>query len=109
MEETQRVRLQNLRQAKNAPQFFRRGWNAHGKQLIASLGGSDQMAYWTDPANPGHQGRHFVEWPAFAELLEAAKLSNVKARIFHSPLFIQMQCDFGMALDAGYWVDENRS
>src|ERR1700690_1433397 len=101
------MRLQNLRQSEDAAQFFSSGRNANSEQLIARLGGGDEMADWTYAADAGHERWHLVKWTAFAELFEAAKLRDVEAGFVDSSLFIEVQGDFGMAFDAGYGIDEN--
>src|ERR1035438_4120281 len=107
VEEAEGVRLQNLGESEDAAQFIGGGRNPNGEQLVASLGGGDEMADRTNAADPGHERWHLVKWAAFAELFEAAKLRDVEAGFVDSSLIVEVQRDFGMALDAGNRVDEN--
>src|SRR5208282_3417368 len=109
MKEAERVRLHNLCQSEDAAQLVSRGRDTHGEQLIASLGGCDEMADRADAADPGHQGGHLIKGPTLAELLKAAKLGDVKVGVVDSSLFVEVEGNFGMALDAGYGVDQDGS
>src|SRR5580765_4284626 len=65
------------------------------------------MADGADAADTRHQRRHFVERAAFAQLLEAAELRDVKTRVLDSPVFVQVQRDLGMALNACHRIDDD--
>ena len=107
MEEAQRVRLHDLRQSEDAAQFVGRRRNSDRQQRVAGLGGRDQMADRADAADARHQRRHLVKRTALAELLEAAELGDVEARVLDPPVFVQMQRDLGMAFDAGNRIDDD--
>ena len=65
------------------------------------------MAYRTDAADARHQRRHLVKRTAFAQLLEAAELGDVKAGVLDPAFFVEMQRDLGMAFDAGHRIDDD--
>ena len=75
---------------------------------IAGLGGRYQMAYRADAADAGHERGHLVKRPAFAEFFEAAELGDVETGVFDSALIVEVEGDFGMALDTGYGIDQDR-
>ena len=109
MKKTQSVRLNDLRHSKNPAELIRGRRNLDCEQRIAGFGGSNQMADRADPADAGHQRRHFSKRAPFAELLETAELGDMEASIFHVPVLIEVQRDFRVALDAGHWIDQNCS
>ena len=65
------------------------------------------MADRADAADAAGDSGHFAQRPAFAEFFKAAELGDVKARVHDAALVIQLDGNFGMALDAGYGVDDN--
>ncbi len=65
------------------------------------------MADWTNAADARHQRGHFRKRPAFAKLLEAAELGHVKAGVFHATLFVEMQGDLRMSLDASDRINDD--
>ncbi len=79
----------------------------HRQQRVAGLGRSDQMADRADAADARHQRRHLVKRAAFAKLLEAAELRDVKSRVLDASVFVQMKRDLGVALDAGDRIDDD--
>src|SRR5260370_31739562 len=103
MKQAERVRLQNLRQIHDSPQTCCVGRNADAQNRIASFRRGDQMADGTDPADTGHQRRHFIKWPVLAELLKTAELGNVELGIGHPAVVIQLDPHLGMTFDASYW------
>src|ERR1700686_2890756 len=107
VEQAQSVRLGDLRQSKDAAKFVGSGRNFYRQQGVAGLGGRDQMADRADAADPRHQGRHLVKRTAFAQLLEAAELSHVKAGFFDPAVFVQVKRDLGMAFDARNRIDDD--
>ena len=109
VKEAQRMRLHYLRHAEQPTQFVGRRRNSHGHQSIARLGRCDEMAYRADAADARHQRRHLRKRTAFAKLLEAAELRNVKTCVFDTAFLVEMQRDLGMPFDPRYWVDNDRS
>ena len=109
MKNAERVRLHNLRHVENAAQLVGRRRNTNREQSVTRFGGGYQMADRADAANPRHQRRHFGEGTPLAQLFETAKLGDVEARVRHFPLFVKMQRDLGVALDAGHWIDDDGS
>src|ERR1017187_6741234 len=109
MEQAEGVRLHHVGKSEDAAQLFGDGGDSDGQQFVAGFGGGDQMAYRTNPADARHQRRHFGVGTALAELFEATELSNVKTRVLNLPVFVQVQSDLGMALDAGHRVNDDGS
>jgi hypothetical protein len=75
------MRLEDLREIEHTPQpnCCRRDLNGH--QIIASFARRYEVAYWADATSARRKRWHLREWPALTELLEAAKLRNVKLRL----------------------------
>jgi hypothetical protein len=65
------------------------------------------MADRADAADARHQGWHLVEGAAFTQLLETAKLCDVKARVFDAAVFVQVQRDLRMAFNARHRIDDD--
>ena len=55
------------------------------------------------------QRGHFGKGATLAQFLETTELGDVKAGVSYFSLFIEMQCDFGVPLDAGHRVDHDVS
>ena len=83
--------------------------DAHGEDLVAGLGGGDQVADRADAADARHERRHLGEGPALAELLEAAELGDVEMRLLDAAVVVEVDGDLGVALDAGDGVDDDLS
>ena len=107
MKQAERMRLRDLREPEDAAQLVGRGRDPHRQQRIAGLGRRDQMADRANAANARHQRRHLVKWPAFAQLLEAAELGDVKAGVLNPSVFVQVERDLGMAFDARHRIDDD--
>src|ERR1035441_9199951 len=107
MKEAERMRLRYLGQPENAAQLVSRGRNPDRQQLVACLGGRDQMAHWADAADARHQRRHLVKRTPFTQFLEAAELGNVKAGFFDPAVFVHVERDLGMAFDARNRIDDD--
>ena len=108
VEEAERVGLNDLRQVHDAAQHFRRLRNTHGHDVIAGLARSQQVAGRADAADARHQCRHLGEWASFAKFFKATHLGHMEACLLHLSLLIQLQCDPGMAFNAGYGIDRDR-
>src|SRR5262245_40980902 len=108
MEETQRVRLQHLCQPEDASKFVRGRRDADCEQRITSLCGSDEMAHRADAADTRHEGWHLGERTTFAKFLKSAELGDVEMRVLHHAVGTKVKSDFGVALNPGYRVDDNR-
>ena len=63
------------------------------------------MACRADAADARCDAAHFPHHAAFAELLEAAEFVHVEARILDDALFIQLNGDLCVSLDARDGVD----
>ena len=63
------------------------------------------MADRADAADALGDQRHLEEHAAFAELLEAAELVDVKDRLFHLALVVEVHADLGVPFDAGYGLN----
>jgi hypothetical protein len=61
----------------------------------------------TNATDARHEGRHFIKRTALAELLEAAKLSDVEAGFLDPTVFVEMERDLGMAFDARNRIDND--
>jgi len=107
MKKAEGVRLGNLGESEDAAQFVGGRRNSYGEQRVARLGGRDQMADRADAADARHQGRHLVKRAPFTQLLETAKLGDVKARFLDPAIFVQMERDFGMTFDARNRIDDD--
>src|SRR5208283_3562708 len=68
---------------------------------VAGLGAGEQMADRADAADAGRDGGHLIVRPALGETLEAAHLGDVELRRIDLARVIQVDGDFGVALDAG--------
>src|SRR6516162_6707047 len=102
------MRLHDLRQPENSSQFVSSGRNAYSQQRIACLRGCNEVTDRADTTDACHERWHLGERSAFTELLEAAKLGDMQARIFHPSVLIQVQSDFGVTLDAGDRINHDR-
>src|ERR1700755_1442694 len=58
-----------------------------------------------DPADVRRQGRHLIEGAALRELLEPTHLRNMKLRVFHLALRVQIDRDLAVSFEAGYRID----
>ena len=58
-----------------------------------------------DAADARHEAGHFVERAAFAEALKTADLRDVKVRVFHLTLAVELDGDLAVAFKAGYRID----
>src|SRR5579883_1536599 len=105
MEEAQGVRLHDLREIHNATQLFGGFGNTHCQDRVASFGRGDQVRDGTDAADTRHQGRHFIERTTLAELLETAELGNMKMRVLHHAMIVELDRDLGMSFDASDGID----
>ena len=105
IEEAERVRLHHLRQVQHAPQLRRGVRNAHRHDGLAGLGRGDEMRDRADAADARHQAGHLVERPALAEALEAAHLRDVKVRVLHLALVVELDGDLAVAFKARYRID----
>src|SRR5579864_4682741 len=101
------MRLHDLGQPENPAQFVGGRRDLHRQQRVTGFRGSDQMAHREDSANARHERWHLGKRPAFAEFFEAAELRDVKLRVVHLALLVQVQRDFRVALDAGHRVDDD--
>jgi hypothetical protein len=107
MEEGQGMALGELGQIQQPAQLAGRWGNLHRQQLVAGFGGAEQMAHGADAADAGRDPRHVREGAPLAEFFKAPILHHVKPRVAEAPLTIQVEGDFGVALDAGHRVDQN--
>ena len=107
VKQAQGVGLGDLRQPEDAAQLVGGGRNLDRQQRVAGLGRGDQVADRADAADARHQRRHLVKRPAFAQLLEAAELGDVKAGFFDPAVFVQVKRDLGMAFDARNRIDDD--
>ena len=65
------------------------------------------MADRADAADAGGDAGHFPKAAAFAEFLEAPELGDVEAGVFDVAGVVELDADFGMALDAGHGIDDD--
>ena len=105
VEEAEGVGLHDLPEVHQAPEFLGSGGDVHGQEGVARLGRGEEVADRTDAADARGDARHFGEGPAFAELLEAAELDHVEARVGHVAIVIELERDLGVPLDAGHGLD----
>ena len=78
-----------------------------GHDGIARLGRGQEMAHGADAADARGDAGHFLVRPALAKLLEAAKLDHVELGVGHVAGVVQENADLGVALDAGYGVNDD--
>ena len=109
MKYAERVRLHNLRHVENAAQLVGRRRDANREQCVTSFGRGDQVADRTDAADSRHQRRHLVKGRPSHNFSKPRNWVTWKRASATSPLFIKMQGDLGMALDAGHWIDDDGS
>src|SRR5690348_12267249 len=109
MKQAQGVGLNDLGKAKDAAQFLSSRWNLYREQCVASLSGSNEMADRADAADACHQCGHFAERATLAEFFEPTELSDMELRVINLPLLVEVQGDFGMALNAGHRIDNDGS
>ncbi len=67
------------------------------------------MADRADAANASGDTRHFLKPPALGKFFKATELGNMKLGIFHFTAIVEKNRDFGVAFDAGDWIDCNCS
>ena len=108
IEKTQSVRLNELGQIQHTAQLAGGRRNFHGQQHVAGFCGSQQMAHWTDAADPLHQVGHLVERTSDAEFLESPELCDLKIRLGDFAMIVELQRDLGMAFDARNRIDRDR-
>ena len=108
IEEAERVRLDHLSAVNDLAQQLRGARDTHCHDRVASLRRCQLMADGTDAADARGNARHFVEWPAFGELLEAADLRDLKIRIGHFAIVVQLDGDLGVAFNAAYRFNRDR-
>src|SRR5664279_5990036 len=65
------------------------------------------MTDGADTAYARGDSRHFVERPAFGELLETAYLRHLELRIGNIAGVVQLDGDLGVAFDAAHRLDRN--
>jgi len=107
MEETKRMRLQNLRIVDEAALFDRSRGHFHSEQPVAGLGAGKHVADRADSADARHQARHLVKGASFTELFKAAEFGDVKLRRTHFTGVVDVDRNLGVALDASDRTDEN--
>ena len=78
VEERQGVRLHQLREVHQPAELIGRRRDGDAEQLVAGLGGSEQVADRADAAGARREGRHLAVGAALAELLEATELGQVE-------------------------------
>ena len=95
------------------PQFIRRrsfaavGGMRTPRILSPALAEARQMADRADAADASRDARHFVEAAAYTKFLEAAELDHMEAGIRHMASVIQVDCNFGVSLDAGDGINRD--
>ena len=61
-----------------------------------------------DAADARREARHLVKRPAFGELFKAAYLRDMKMRVLHLALAVELDGDLAVAFEARYGIDGNR-
>ena len=107
VEEAQCVRLHDLGEVHHPPQVGAGRRGLHGEDLVARLGGGDQVADRADAADPGHDRGHLVHRPALHDPLEPAELGDVEVRVGDLSGVVELDGDLRMALDPGHRVDDD--
>ena len=101
------MRLDELSQVHELAKLAGRLRNLHRQQRIGGLGGGEQVRDRTDAADAGGDDRHLPKAPPLAELLEATELDHVEAGVLDRPGVVELDGDFGVALDAGDGIDDD--
>src|SRR5579871_2510335 len=97
--------LHDLRQVHDPAQLDCRLRDDNGHQRVTGFGRGHQVADRANTADARRQRGHFVEWAALAELLEAAHLRHVEARVRNLALRVKLDRDLGVSFDARYRID----
>ena len=103
------MRLDQLSQVDDPPEIGGRLGDLDRHQRVAGLRRGDQVADRADPADPGHQARHLVEWPALAQFLEAPELGDVELRVLDFASIVELNGDLRVSLDSGHRIDCDRA
>ena len=108
MEEAQGVRLDHLGQIQHPPELRGGMRNADRHDGFAGFGGGQHMRDRADAADARREAGHLVKRPAFRELLKAAHLRDVKVRVLHLALAVELDGDLAVAFEARYGIDGDR-
>src|SRR5271166_1391911 len=99
------MRLHDLREVRQFPQLLCRWRDAHSHNRVASLGGSQQMADRTNPADARSDARHLIERASLGEFFESSHLRDVELGARNSTVAIQLNDDLRMSFDARHRID----
>ena len=90
IEETERMRLHELRAVQQLPQLNGSRRNPHCQNAVAGFGGCQQVAHRANTAYPRGDAGHFVEGAPLGKLFESTRLGDVELRAGNTALIIQM-------------------
>src|SRR5262245_58331425 len=107
MEETERMRLYDLRQIHESAQFDRSGRYRDRKDTVPGFCRCQKMTDRTNATDPRAQACHLSKWSPFAKAFKAAKLRDVKSRISHLVAVVQKYSDLSVPFDPRDWVDND--
>ena len=105
----QRMALADLGQIEQSAKLTRRLRHLHRQQLVAGLGGGQQVAHWADATDAGSDARHLGEGVPLAEGLKAAILHHVETGVADLTPGIEVEGDLGVALNASDRLDRDRA
>src|SRR5271166_318987 len=101
------MRLHELAAVNDFAQQSRCLGNAHRHDGVAGLRCCQLVADGADAADTRSNPRHLVKRAALGELLEPADLCYLEPCIGHVARVVQLDGDFGVALDAAYRLNRN--
>lgn len=105
----QGMRLGDLSQVHQPAQFLGSWRNGYRENLVAGVGGCEQMAHRADAADACCDGGHFCEGSALTEFFKTAVFRDVEAGSLDLASFIQMNRNLGVPLDSGHGIDLNHT
>ena len=76
---------------------------------VNSLCTGHVVAGGADSADAGDNAGQFLDGPAHDETLKTAQLGDLEEAVFHRAVIVQEDLDFAMPLEAGDWIDRNRT
>ncbi len=87
------------------PEELRGPWRIDLVDGVGRLGRGHVVGLGADAADAVHEGRHVLDRPADAELLEAAQLRDLEVGALHLAGVVEEDLDLAVALEAGDRVD----
>jgi hypothetical protein len=89
------------------PEESGRPGRCHSDHPVAGFRSGEMVTHWADSANPRRNLNHFKERSPFAKFFKPSPLIYMKISPIHFPFAVQVNGDFGMALDSCHGLDRN--